>query len=79
MMSDMSNEADWKVAANLEVESTILREIILAAVKGQGSTSCGPRAKGCSRPSSKDAGRRRYEEAGKKLATQSGPREYEKG
>jgi hypothetical protein len=67
----MSNEADrWKVVADLEVESTIPRERIIAAVK---------RAKGHGKPSSKDAGPQQYRKAGKRLATQSGPREYKKG
>ncbi len=75
----MSNEADWKVVANLEVESTIPRERIIAAVKGRGSKSSGPRAKGHGKPSSKDAGPQQHKKTGKKPATQSGPREYKKG
>jgi len=75
----MSNEVDWKVVADLEVESTIPRERIIAAVKGRGSKSSGPRAKEYGKPSSKDAGPQQYRKAGKKPATQSGPREYKKG
>ncbi len=74
----MSNEADWKVAADLEVESTIPHETIIAAAKGLGSKSSGPRAKGHGKPSSKDCGPQQYKKAGKKPAKQSGPREYKK-
>ena len=75
----MSNEVDWKVAADPEVESTIPRDRIIAAVKGRGSKSSGPRAKGHGKPSSKDAGPQQYRRSGKKPARQSGPREYKKG
>ncbi len=75
----MSNEAHWKVAPDLDVKSTIPLETIIAAVKGQGSKSSGPRAKGYGKPSAKDAGPQQYKKAGKKPATQSGPREYKKG
>jgi hypothetical protein len=75
----MKNEVDWKVAADLEVESTIPRERIIAAVQGRGSKSSGPRPKGYGKPSSKDAGPQQYKKGGKKSATQSGPREYKKG
>ena len=70
----MSNEADWKVAADLEVESTIPLRTIIAAVKGLGSKSSGPRAKGRGKPSSKDAGPQQYKKPGEKPAKQSGPR-----
>ncbi len=75
----MSNEVDWKVAADLGVESTIPHERIIAAVKGRGSKSSGPRPKGYGKPSSKDAGPQQHRKAGKKPSTQSGPREYKKG
>jgi hypothetical protein len=75
----MSNEADWKVVADLEVESTIPRDRIIAAVKGRGSKSSGPRAKGYGKPSAKEAGPQQYKKPGKKSATQDGPREYRKG
>jgi hypothetical protein len=75
----MSNEADWKVAADLEVESTTPRETIFAAAKGLGSKSSGPRAKGHGKLLSKDSGPQQYRKAGKKPAPQSGPREYKKG
>ncbi len=75
----MSNEVDWKVAADLEVKSTIPRDRIIAAVKGRGSKSSGPRPRGCGKPSSKDAGPQQYKKPGKKPSTQSGPREYKKG
>lgn len=74
----MSNEVDWKVAADLEVKSTIPRDSIIAAVKGRGSKSSGPRPKGHGKPSSKDAGPQRRK-PGKKPSRQSGPREYKKG
>lgn len=75
----MSNDVEWKVAADLKVKSTIPPEIIVAAVKGRGSKSSGPRAKGHGRLSAKDAGPQQYKKAGKKPATQSGPCEYKKG
>ena len=71
----MSNEVEWKVAADLEVESTTPRERIIAAAKGLGSKSSGPRAKGHGKPSSKDSGPQQYKRPGKRPAKQSGPRE----
>jgi len=75
----MSNKVDWKVAADLEVKSTIPLEKIIAAAKGLGSKSSGPRAKGHGKPSSKDSGPQQYKKAGKNPAKKSGPREYKKG
>jgi hypothetical protein len=75
----MPNEVDWKVAADLEVKSTTPRETIIAAAKGLGSKSSGPRAKGHNKPLSKDSGPQQYRKGGKKPTTQSGPREYKKG
>ena len=70
----MSNKPDWKIAPDLEVESTIPLETITAAAKGLGSKSSGPRAKGPGKPSSKDSGPQQYKKPGKKPAKQSGPR-----
>lgn len=75
----MPDEVDWKVAADLEDKSKIPHERIIAAVKGQGSKSSGPRPKGYGKQSSKDAGPKQYKKPGKKSAKGSGPREYKKG
>ncbi len=75
----MSNEVGWKADVNIETESTIPLKRITPAVKGRGSKSSGPRAKGYGKLSSKDAGPQQYKKAGKKPAKQSGPREYKKG
>lgn len=75
----MSNEADWKVAADLEVESTIPREKIVAAVKGQGSKSAGPRAKACGKSTAKDTGPQQGKKPGEKPAGRVGPQDYKRG
>ena len=74
----MPSKDDFKVPADLEVESSVPLEKIIVAAKKMGAKSAGPHAKRDGVPVSRNSGPRGHKRQSEKPAKESGPSEYKR-